>query len=107
MHLGALETRGRGWLTTQPKNTPTTRPKPSARHYNPTMFDIDEETTPEHIETRGRKPIGGAPRTRKAVILTEMEWRELEFADPSGKNNPQAGLRHLIAQRRNAATTQH
>lgn len=48
-------------------------------------------------ETRGRKPLGGAPRQSQSFNLTDRELAHLNDCDPSGKRNRAAGLRALIA----------
>jgi hypothetical protein len=70
------------------------------------ITSTDEDTLDARVETRGRKPLDDAPRSRKNVIVTDNEWEQLCLADPLGKRNPQRGLRHLIAQRVNAIATQ-
>lgn len=48
-------------------------------------------------ETRGRKPLGGAPRQSQSFNLTDRELAHLNECDPSGRGNRAAGLRALIA----------
>ena len=51
----------------------------------------------DRAETRGRKPLGGAPRQSQSFNLTDHELAHLNTCDPSGKRNRAAGLRALIA----------
>ena len=68
------------------------------------MFDIDDEPPEIRTETRGRKPLPGAPRVQHAVDLTDFEWQHLKDADPQGKKNASRGMRHLIALHTQAQT---
>lgn len=59
--------------------------------------DALADDSDDKAETRGRKPLGGAPRQSQSFNLTDYELAHLNECDPSGKGNRAAGLRALIA----------